>query len=83
VRCDGRHPTASATRDIAITTCHVTAMPDAWFAMTDSPSRISVACGIGLSIAPFVPTDSQSRNGYFVASCRHHLRLREILRTGP
>ena len=47
MRCDGRHPLASARRAMAITMCHATAMPVAWFAMADSPSRISVALGIG------------------------------------
>jgi hypothetical protein len=35
-----------------------------------------------LTKAPFVPTDIQSRNGNLAASCRHHVSLREILRTG-
>ena len=35
-----------------------------------------------LTKAPFVPTATQSRNGNFAASCRHHVSLREILPTG-
>jgi hypothetical protein len=48
VRGDGRHPLVRAITAMAITMCHATATPVAWFAMADSPSRISVALGIDL-----------------------------------